>query len=84
MLFLLGCGQQEVKNLSIDKDISSMAVTNMKTGSDYVNEDEIQLKEFLDSFIETEKEEGIVDMADPEYQLLVTFEDGNKKIYICG
>ncbi len=38
----------------------------MKPGSNYVIEDEIQLKKFLDIFIEAEKEEGIVDMADPE------------------
>lgn len=43
-----------------------MAATNMKPGSNYVIEDEIQLKKFLDIFIEAEKEEGIVDMADPE------------------
>ncbi|MFC5732017.1 hypothetical protein [Cytobacillus gottheilii] len=80
MLLILGCGQQEVKQLNIDADISSIAVTTIINGSDFVIDDEIKLNEILKIFKEANKEEGIVDMADPEYQLLVTLEDGNKKI----
>lgn len=85
-VFLVGCRSSsdgEISNAEISKvSISnSNEIGNINTDFFMVYEDEEVLEVFQDIFRSAVKQEGIVDISEPDFDLEVTYEEGNKGEY---
>ena len=77
-LIVLGCQEQNIK-LSKDNDVLSISVKKSKDGDVLILEEKKFLNSFQDIFYSAVKEEGIVDMSDPEYYLDIEFDKGERQ-----
>ena len=85
-LILIGC-QSTVDDETPNDEISKVSLSNSNTigqiNTDFftVYEDEEVLETFQNIFISAVKQEGIVDIAEPEFDLEVIYKEGNKQEY---
>ena len=82
---LLGCQSEDSNVLHLDGEIIKVSISKSegfaKLNSDYfaVFTHEETLKTFRSVISSSIKEEGIVDMVEPEFDLEVIYENGNKQ-----
>lgn len=85
-LILIGC-QSTVDDETPNDEISKVSLSNSNTigqiNTDFftVYEDEEVLETFQNIFTSAVKQEGIVDIAEPEFDLEVIYKEGNKQEY---
>lgn len=85
-LVLIGC-QSTVDDETPNDEISKVSLSNSNTigqiNTDFftVHEDEEVLETFQNIFTSAVKQEGIVDIAEPEFDLEVIYKEGNKQEY---
>lgn len=85
-LILIGC-QSTVDDETPNDEISKVSLSNSSTigqiNTDFftVYEDEEVLETFQNIFTSAVKQEGIVDIAEPEFDLEVIYKEGNKQEY---
>lgn len=85
-LILIGC-QSTVDDETPNDEISKVSLSNSNTigqiNTDFftVYEDEEVLETFQNIFTRAVKQEGIVDIAEPEFDLEVIYKEGNKQEY---
>ena len=85
-LILIGC-QSTVDDETPNDEISKVSLSNSNTigqiNTDFftVYEDEEVLETFQNIFTSAVKQEGIVQIAEPEFDLEVIYKEGNKQEY---
>ncbi|HZK46976.1 MAG TPA: hypothetical protein VFC64_03465 [Atopostipes sp.] len=85
-LILIGC-QSTVDDETPNDEISKVSLSNSNTIGQIntnfftVYEDEEVLETFQNIFTSAVKQEGIVDIAEPEFDLEVIYKEGNKQEY---
>ena len=85
-LILIGC-QSTVDDETPNDEIAKVSLSNSNTigqiNTDFftVYEDEEVLETFQNIFTSAVKQEGIVDIAEPEFDLEVIYKEGNKQEY---
>lgn len=85
-IFLIGC-QTSNKELLQDEDVSKVSISTsngfgkVNADSPAVYEDQETLDLFKSVVTNAVKQDGIVDVAEPEFELNVIFADGNKENY---
>ena len=86
LVVLVGCQSSIDDEISSD-EISKVSISNsnnignINTDFFMVYEDEEVLEVFQDIFRNAVKQEGIVDISEPNFDLEVTYEEGNKGEY---
>lgn len=86
---LVGCNKDEIEdssiNLVFDGEITEVSISKIKdsdaTVSDFSGtlKDKEALKTFKNIIFNATKEEGIVNMSNPEFNIKLTYEDGSKQ-----
>jgi hypothetical protein len=67
------------KKLSINSNFISIGVSKSKGVDEIIFDDKESLKSFQNIFSSAVKEDGIVDMADPEFYLDVVYDNNNQQ-----
>lgn len=86
---LVGCNKDEIKdssiNLVFDGEITEVFISKIKDSDAIVSnfsgtlKDKEALKIFKSIILDATKEEGIINMSNPEFNLELTYEDGSKQ-----
>ena len=86
LVILVGC-QSSINDEIFSDDIAKVSISNsnnignINTDFFMVYEDEEVLEVFQNLFRSAVKQEGIVDMSEPQFDLEVVYKEGNKKDY---
>ena len=88
-LSILGCNKDEIEDISInlvfDGEITEVSISKIKdsdaTVSDFSGtlKDKEALKIFKNIILDATKEEGIINMSNPEFNIELTYEDDSKQ-----